>query len=161
MNTPHITELGQIQLTADDLSPFDAHLATATESYSPTAPRKPVCTLGWRERWWLHNSAGQQVVINYWVFASSEDAQTAADEGRIWLSTRTVWVRGRRESIYQLSEATERLKGAKAWQADHNFLFVKENVLVLVAEFGKQVPQETTLAIATKILEKIEANPES
>ncbi len=161
MSTAHITELEQILLTADDLTPFDAHLSTAMELYSPTAPRKPLCTLGWRERWWLHNSASQQVMISYWLFESSEEAQTAGDQGRPWLSTKTVWVQGRRESIYQPSEATERLKGAKAWQADHNFLFVKENVLVLVAEFGKQVPQETTLAIATKILEKIEANPES
>ena len=161
MSTPHITELEQILLTADDLTPFNAHLSTAMEIYSPTAPRKPLSTLGWRERWWLHNSAGQQVVLNYWLFESSEEAQTAADQSRPWLSTKTVWVQGRRESIYQPSEATDRLETANAWQADHNFLFVKENVLVLVAEFGKQVPQETTLAIATKILEKIEAHPES
>lgn len=161
MSTPHITELEQILLTADDLSAFNAYLSTAMEIYSPTAPRKPLCTLGWRERWLLQNSASQQVVLNYWLFESSETAQAAADQSRPWLSTKTVWVQGRRESIYQPSEATQRLEAAKAWQADHNFLFVKANVLILVAEFGKQVAQETTLAIATKILQKIEANPVS
>ncbi len=155
MNTT-ITNLTFIRLTAEDLSEFAPRLSSVQQIYSPTAPRKPACIVGWRERWWLNNTPARQVMLNYWLFASDEEALIAADEGRPRLSARTVLINGRRESIYQPSKDADSLLGDRVWQAEHNFLFVRQNVVVWVAEFGKQVPLQTTLSIARKILEKID-----
>jgi hypothetical protein len=151
-----ITDLTTIRLTADDLSEFAPRFVSAQQIYSPTAPRKPACVSGWREHWWLNNRPGQHLVINYWLFASDDEALIAADEGRLRFSARTVLINGQRQSIYQPSKEADRLLGDRVWQADHNFLFVRRNIVVLVAEFGKQVASQMTLSIARKILDKID-----
>ncbi len=148
--------LTSIQLTAKDLADVAARYASSQELYSPTAPRPPVAEFGWRDRWWLNQTASQQVAIHYWFFALPDEARTAADEGRLRLSARTVSKFGGHESIYQppLHEA-QRL-GDAMWQAGANFLFVRHTVIVLVAEVGGQVSVETTRRIACKVLQKIE-----
>ena len=93
--------LESIQLTADDLKDEAARHASAQEIYSPTAPKEPIAQFGWRDRWWLNNSAAQQVAINYWFFESHDEACTAADEGRLRLSALTMPAFGGRASIYQ------------------------------------------------------------
>ena len=45
----------------------------------------------------------------------------------------------------------------RVWRTEQNILLVQENVLVLVAESGRQIEIETTIAIANRILAKIEA----
>lgn len=153
--SPQIRSLSAIRLTTDDLSHFVPRLISSQQIYSPTAPRKPSCTFGWRDRWWLNNTPAQTVVVSYWLFASDEEALTAATEGRTRLSAQTVLINGRRESIYQPLNADE-LLGDGAWQAHRNYLFARRNLLVLVAEFGHQVSSQTTASIAQKILEKID-----
>ena len=148
--------LDSIQLTAEDLSEFAARHSSSQELYSLTAPSDPPAKFGWRDRWWLHGAASEQVAINYWFFQSADDAYTAADAGRFRLSARTVPKSGGRESIYQPVSTDEVDLGDAVWHADANWLFVRHTVVVLVAEIGGQVPNETTLEIARKILEKIE-----
>ena len=147
--------LESIQLTIDDLTDVAARHASAQEIYSPTAPRRPTAQFGWRDRWWLNHTAAQQVAINYWFFKSHEEARTAADEGRFRLSAQTVTKLGGRDSIYQPPPNNKHGLGDVVWQAGANFLFVQQTIVVLVAEIGGQVPEETTLHIAQKIFEKI------
>ena len=147
--------LESIQLTIDDLTDVAARHASAQEIYSPTAPRRPTAQFGWRDRWWLNHTAAQQVAINYWFFKSHEEARTAADEGRFRLSAQTVTKLGGRDSIYQPPPNNKHGLGDVVWQAGANFLFVQQTIVVLVAEIGGQVPEETTLRIAQKIFEKI------
>ena len=144
-----------IQLTADDLKDLAARHASAQELYSPTSPKPPVAQFGWRDRWWLNNSASQQVAIHYWFFESHDEACTAADEGRFRLSAKTVLKFGGYDSIYQPPPNDDHGLGDVVWQAGANFLFVQQTVIVLVAEIGGRVSEETTLSIAHKILEKI------
>ncbi len=146
-----------IQLTADDLKDEAARHASAQEIYSPTAPKQPIAQFGWRDRWWLNNSAAQQVAINYWFFESHDEACTAADEGRLRLSALTMPAFGGRASIYQPPLTDDHPLGDVVWQAGANFLFVHESVVVLVAEIGKKVSAETTLRIARKVREKIDS----
>ena len=146
-----------IQLTTDDLSDVAARHTSAQEIYSPTAPRQPTAQFGWRDRWWLNHTAVQQVVINYWFFESHDAACTAADDGRFRLSAQTVPKLGRRDSIYQPLSDDKHELGDVVWQAGANFLFVQETIVVLVAEIGGQVPEETTLHIAKKISKKIQS----
>lgn len=146
-----------IQLTVDDLSDVAARHASAQVLYSPTAPKPPAAQFGWRDRWWLNHSAAQQLVINYWFFQSPDEARTAADEGRLRLSARTVPKFGGRESIYQPPPNEEHNLGDIVWQAGANFLFVRHTVVVLVAEIGGKLPAETTRRIARKILKKIDS----
>ena len=148
--------LKSIQLTTADLSEFSARLSSTQELYSPTAPAKPIAQFGWRDRWWLNNAPAEQVALNYWFFQSSDEAYTAADEGRIRLSPRTISKFGGHESIYQPVSKNQVELGDSVWQAGANWLFVRDTVVVLVAEIGGQVSAEITLQIARKILEKIE-----
>ena len=147
--------LDSIQLTTDDLADVAARHASAQEIYSPTAPRQPTAQFGWRDRWWLNQTAAQQVVINYWFFESHDEARIAADEGRFRLSAQTVSKIGGHDSIYQPPSNEEHKLGDVVWQAGANFLFVQQTIVVLVAEIGGRVPEETTLHIARKISEKI------
>ena len=148
--------LESIQLTTSDLSEYSARLSSTQEIYSPTAPAKPIAQLGWRDRWWLNNAPAEQVVLNYWFFASSDEAHTAADEGRLRFSPRTVLKIGGRESIYQPVSDAQIGLGDTVWQAGANWLFVRDTIVVLVTEIGGQVDAETTLQIAHKIHQKIE-----
>ncbi len=147
-----------IRLTASDLTEVSARHASAQEIYSPTAPREPTAQFGWRDRWWLNRRAAEQVIINYWFFTSAEEAYRAADLGRFRLSAQTVPTWGGRDSIYQPVSEIEHTLGAATWRAGANFLFTHESVVVLVSEIGGQVPVETTLHIARKVLEKVQGN---
>ena len=151
-----ILTLESIQLTYDDLKDVAARHSSAQELYSPTAPKPPIAQFGWRDRWWLNNAAAQQVAIHYWFFESHDEACTAADEGRLRLSAKTVSKFGGYESVYQPPLNDEHGLGTVVWQAGANFLFVQQTVVVLVAEIGGRVPEETTLRIARQILEKID-----
>ncbi len=148
--------LESIQLTTDDLADVAARHTSAQEIYSPTAPRQPTAQFGWRDRWWLNHTAAQQVVINYWFFKSHDEARAAADEGRFRFSAQTVRKLGGRDSIYQPPANDQHGLGDVVWQAGANFLFVQQTIVVLVAEIGGQVPEETTLHIAKKISKKIQ-----
>ena len=148
--------LERIQLTTDDLADVaSARHASSQELYSPTAPKSPTAQFGWRDRWWLNQTASESVAINYWFFASNDEAYVAADEGRFRLSAQTVLKSGRRDSIYQPPSHDKHELGNTVWQAGANFLFVHQTVVVLVAETGGKVSEDTTLHIARKILEKI------
>ena len=149
--------LEAIQLTPNDLADVAARRSSAQEIYSPTAPRRPIAQFGWRDRWWLNHTAAQQVVINYWFFESHDEARTVADEGRFRLSAQTVPKLGGRDSIYQPPSNEKHGLGDVVWQAGANFLFVQQAIVVLVAEIGGQVPEETTLHIAQKISKKIQS----
>jgi hypothetical protein len=148
--------LESIQLTAADLSEFSARLSSTQELYSPTAPAKPIAQFGWRDRWWLNHAPAEQVAINYWFFQSADEAYTAAHVGRTRLSAKTVSKFGGRESIYQSVPKDQIELGDSVWQAGANWLFVRDTIVVLVAEIGGQVSTETTLQIAHKVLNKIE-----
>ena len=147
--------LEQIQLTADDLSDVAARHVSSQEIYSPTAPRAPSAQFGWRDRWWLNQTAAETVTIHYWFFESRDAAHTAADEGRFRLSARTVPKLGGRDSIYQPPSNNKHGLGDRVWQAGANFLFVQSSVVILVAETGGKVSADTTLQIAQKICSKI------
>ena len=147
--------LEHIQLTSDDLADVAARHASSQELYSPTAPKSPAAMFGWRDRWWLNQTATESVAIHYWFFESNDEACTAADEGRFRLSAQTVPKPGGRDSIYQPPSNNEHGLGDVVWQAGANFLFVQRTVVILVAETGGRVPADTTLHIARKILEKI------
>ena len=147
--------LEQIQLTTDDLADVAARHVSSQEIYSPTAPRAPSAQFGWRDRWWLNQTAAAAVAIHYWFFESSDEACTAADEGRFRLSAQTVPKLGGRDSIYQPPTNNKHGLGDIVWQAGANFLFVQDAVVILVAETGGKVSADTTLQIARKIFSKI------
>ena len=63
---------------------------------------------------------------------------------------------GGRDSIYQPPSNDKHGLGDVVWQAGANLLFVQQTIVVLVAEIGGQVPEETTLHIAQKISKKIQ-----
>ena len=147
--------LEQIQLTIDDLADVAARHASSQELYSPTAPKSPVAQFGWRDRWWLNQTAAESVAIHYWFFESDDEARVAADEGRFRLSAQTVSQFGGRDSIYQCPPNNEHRLGNTVWQAGANFLFVQQTVVILVAETGGRVSADTTLHIARKIFLKI------
>ena len=148
--------LESIQLTTADLSEFSARLSSTQELYSPTAPAKPIAQFGWRDRWWLNHAPAEQVAINYWFFQSADEAYTAAHVGRTRLSAKVVSKFGGHESIYQSVPKDQVELGDSVWQAGANWLFVRDTIVVLVAEIGGQVSTETTLQIAHKVLNKIE-----
>ena len=147
--------LEHIQLTSDDLADVAARHASSQELYSPTAPKPPAAQFGWRDRWWLNQTASASVSIHYWFFASDNEACMAADEGRFRLSAQTVPKPGGRVSIYQPPPNNEHGLGDVVWQAGANFLFVQGTVVILVAETGGKVSADTTLHIAQKIFLKI------
>ena len=147
--------LESIQLTSDDLADVVARHASSQELYSLTAPKPPAAQFGWRDRWWLNQTAAAAVAINYWFFESNDEACAAADAGRFRLSAQTVLKFGERDSIYQPPPDDRHGLGNMVWQAGANFLFVQQTVVVLVAETGGKVSEDTTLRIARKILEKI------
>lgn len=147
--------LEQIQLTTDDLADVAARHVSSQEIYSPTAPKAPSAQFGWRDRWWLNQTAAATVAIHYWFFESKDKACTAADEGRFRLSARTVPKLGGRDSIYQPPPNNKHGLGDIVWQAGANFLFVQDSIVILVAEIGGQVSADTTLQIAQKIFLKI------
>ncbi len=153
--------LEHIQLTSDDLADVAGRHVSSQELYSPTAPKSPTAQFGWRDRWWLNQSASASVAIHYWFFASDNEAHTAADEGRFRLSAQTVLKPGGRDSIYQPPPNNEHGLGDVVWQAGANFLFVQRTVVILVSETGGKVSADTTLQIARKILEKINSFTDS
>ena len=155
MSIMNIT-LESIQLTAEELSEYSARLSSSQELYSPTAPAKPIALFGWRDRWWMNNKPAEQVALHYWFFDSADDANTAAEVGRTRFTSRTLPKIGGRVSIYQPVSSDKIELGDSVWQAGANWLFVRESIVVLVAEIGGQISAETTLQIAHKILEKIE-----
>ena len=148
--------LESIQLTSIDLSDYSARLSSSQELYSPTAPAEPTALFGWRDRWWLNNAPAEQVAINYWFFQTTDEAYTAADQGRHRFSAKTLSKIGGHESIYQPVDVDQVVLGDSVWQVGANWLFVKDTVVILVAEIGGQITHETTLQIARKILQKIE-----
>ena len=147
--------LEDIQLTIADLADVEARHASSQELYSPTAPKSPSAQFGWRDRWWLNQTASASVAIHYWFFESNDEARIAADEGRFRLSAQTVPKLGGRDSIYQPPPNDRHGLGNTVWQAGANFLFVQHTAVILVAETGGKVSANTTLRIARKILEKI------
>ena len=60
--------LEHIQLTSDDLADVAARHASSQELYSPTAPKSPTAQFGWRDRWWLNQTAAASVALHYWFF---------------------------------------------------------------------------------------------
>ncbi len=147
--------LEQIQLTTDDLADVAARPVSSQEIYSPTAPKAPSAQFGWRDRWWLNQTAAAAVAIHYWFFESDTEACTAADEGRFRLSAQTVPKPGGRDSVYQPPANNKHGLGDMVWQAGANFLFVQDTVVILVSETGGKVSADTTLQIAQKIFSKI------
>ena len=147
--------LESIRLTESDLQDYRPYLSSVQQIYSPSSPKAPSCVIGWRDRWWLEGKPGQNLAINYWLFESEEDARIAVEEGRTRLSSRSVIINGKREPIYQPYADSTKIFNELVWQADNNFLFSIDDIAVLVTEYGKQVPVETTLSISKKVLEKI------
>lgn len=155
MSIMNIT-LESIQLTESDLSEYSARLSSQQELYSLTAPAKPIAQFGWRDRWWLNDAPAEQIALNYWFFQTADEAFTAADTGRVRLSAQSLAKFGGRESIYQPIDNEQVDLGDSVWQAGANWLFVRATVVVLVAEIGGQIPEETTLEIASKIQSKLD-----
>ena len=148
--------LESIQLTSEDLSEYSAGLSSSQELYSPTAPAEPIALFGWRDRWWLNKKPAEQVAIHYWFFDSSDKAYTAADAGRKRLTSRTLLKLGGHVSAYQPVALEEIELGDSVWHTGANWLFVKDTIVILVTEIGGIITAETTLAIAQKIIQKIE-----
>ena len=148
--------LESIQLTESDLSEYSARLSSQQELYSLTAPAKPIAQFGWRDRWWLNRAPAEQIAVNYWFYQTADEAHTAADTGRLRLTSQTLTKIGGRESIYQPVDNDQAEIGDSVWQAGANWLFVRDTVVVLVAEIGGQIDAETTLEIARKIKNKLD-----
>ena len=148
--------LESIQLTSDDLLEYSASLSSSQELYSPTAPAEPIALFGWRDRWWLNKKPAEQVAIHYWFFDSTDKANTAANEGRTRLTSRTLLKLGGHVTTYQPVSLNETNLGDSVWQSGANWLFVRDTIVILVAEIGGLITAETTLAIANKVLQKIE-----
>ena len=148
--------LESIQLTESDLSEYSARLSSQQELYSLTAPAKPIALLGWRDRWWLNHMPSEQIALHYWIYQTADEAYTAADSGRLRISAQTLLKLGGRESVYQPVDSDQVELGDSVWQAGANWLFVRETVVVLVAEIGGQIPEETTFEIARKIQNKLD-----
>ncbi len=148
--------LESIQLTESDLSEYSARLSSQQELYSVTAPAKPIAQFGWRDRWWLNDAPAEQIALNYWFYETADEANSAADTGRVRLSAQSLSKFGGRESVYQPVDNDKVEIGDSVWQAGANWLFVRDTVVVLVAEIGGQIPAETTLEIARKIQNKLD-----
>ena len=149
--------LESIQLTESDLSEYSARLSSQQELYSLTAPAKPIAQFGWRDRWWLNDTPSEQIALNYWFYETADEANSAADTGRVRLSAQSLSKFGGRESIYQPIDNDEVEIGDSVWQTGANWLFVRDTVVILVAEIGGQIPVETTLEIARKIQRKLDS----
>jgi|TARA_B100001964_G_C14013127_1_gene500306 hypothetical protein len=147
--------LEQIRLDVADLSPYDPYLSSSQPLLSPISPRPSECDLGWRDRWWLHQTCAQNLSLNYWYFTSLTEAIRVGEESRNRLSARQRFINGVRQSVYQ--PVPDLLMADRVWRTEQNILLIRENVLALVAESGRQIEIETTLAIANRILAKIEA----
>ncbi len=155
MSIMNIT-LESIQLRESDLSDYSARLSSQQELYSLTAPAKPIAQFGWRDRWWLNDAPAEQIALNYWFYETADEANSAADTGRVRLSAQSLSRFGGRESVYQPVDNDQVEIGDSVWQAGANWLFVRDTVVVLVAEIGGQIPAETTLEIARKIQSKLD-----
>ena len=147
--------LDQIRLDAADLSAYNPYLSSSQPLLSPISPRPSECDLGWRDRWWLHQTCAQNLSLNYWHFASPLEAIRVGEASRNRLSARQRFINGVRQSVYQ--PAPDLLMASRVWRTEQNILLVQENVLALVAEPGRQIEIGTTIAIANRILAKIEA----
>ncbi len=148
--------LESIQLTETDLSEYSARLSSTQELYSLTAPAKPIAQFGWRDRWWFNNAPSEQLALNYWFYQTTDEAYTAADIGRVRLTSHTMPKYGGRQTVYQPVSNDQVDLGDSVWQAGANWLFVRDTVVILVAEIGGQITAETTLQIARKILDKLD-----
>ena len=104
----------------------------------------------------MNKKPAEQVAIHYWFFDSTDKANTAADEGRTRLTSRTLLKLGGHVTAYQPVSLNEVNLGDSVWQAGANWLFVRDTIVILVAEIGGLITAETTLAIADKILQKID-----
>ena len=71
------------------------------------------------------------------------------------MTSRTLPKFGGHQTVYQ-SVSNDQLELADSvWQYGANWLFVRDTVVILVAEVGGQLTDETTLQIACKILDKL------
>ena len=147
--------LDQIRLTIDDLAQYNPKLSSSQVLLSPIAPKPSQCNFGWRDRWWLHKSSAQNLSLNYWKFASADEAMRVSDISRNRLSARQCFINGIRQSVYQPERGL--LITDRIWRAESSLLFVRSYMLILVSESGKKIEFSTITAIAQKILDKIEA----
>lgn len=150
-----IKDLDSIKLTNDEL-PVSARLSSSRPILSPMSPAEPKCLAGYCDRWWINSEPGKNVAIHYWIFASPQDAEQVAVEGRKYLSARSIYLDGKWESIYQPETKIESMFGDKTWSWKNNILFVNSNVVVLVSEPGQQVELAIIRSIARKIEAKID-----
>ncbi len=149
--------LRSIRLTAEEMPIPNMWLSSSRLIKSPTAPSEPWSISGWCDRFWIDKKPGKNATVRYWIFASSEEAEEAATEGRRRLSAKMIYVDGKREPIYQMATEPEDLIGDLTWRANNNILFVKGNVVVLVSESGRTVDVDTIRKIAKSIEEKIQS----
>lgn len=149
--------LNSIRLNAEEMPVPKMWLSSSRPIKSPTAPSEPWSIAGWCDRFWLDKKPGQNVSVRYWIFESSEQAEEGATEGRRRLSTRMIYVDGKRETIYQMATEPEDSIGDLTWRAHNNILFVKGNVVVLVSESGRTVDVDTIRKIAKSIEGKIQS----
>lgn len=148
--------IDSIAVTTDDLPELNMRLISSRQIFSLTAPAEPKSISGRRDRWWLYGDSGKTLILSYWIFESPEDAMQAVTKGIYRITARRLSVHNGRESMYQPETESEWILGDNTWRDGSNILFVKDRVVVLVRESGKNISLTTTRNIALEILEKIE-----
>lgn len=148
--------IDSIAVTIDDLPELNMRLVSSRPIFSLTAPAEPKSISGRRDRWRLDGDSGKTLILHYWIFESPEDAMQAAIKGRYRITARRLSIHNGRESVYQPETDLEWILGDKTWRDGNNILFVKNRVVVLVRESGKNISLTTTRNVALEILDKIE-----
>ena len=151
--------IDSVIVTNEDLPELNMRLISSRRIFSITAPDKPKSVSGRRDRWWINGDSGKTLVLSYWIFESSEEAIEASVKGRYRITPRRFSIHEGRKSVYQPETQSEWIFGDNTWRFGSNILFVKDRIVVLVQESGRNIPLTTTRNIAWEILEKIEQTP--
>jgi len=148
--------IDSIAVTTNDLPELNMRLISSRPIFSLTAPAEPKSISGRRDRWWIDGDVGKTLILHYWIFASPDDAMRAAMEGRLRITARRLSIHEGRESVYQFETESELILSDAIWRDGSNILFVRDKVVVLVRESGKNISLTTTQNVAWEIVDKIE-----
>jgi len=106
---------------------------------------------------WGGEKIDRCVTIRYWLLYSSVDARKAGEKWRYYIAHASIKVDGKWVNPWRPVTDPELMVGDKTWKVDSGFMFVKNNVLILVSPGRPKLAQSSfTLDIARKIEAKIE-----
>ena len=152
-----VGKLNAILLTADDVPTMK--LDPVVNRRRRGVVKQPPVIDGFSQSW-NGTRPEEHIYVNYWLFQSVRDAQTAADEWRHFIASAAIEINGRTDSAYQPEPNAADVIGDATWRVadDASLWFVKNNVLVYIIARRPRVNQlKLTRTVARKIEAKINA----